>query len=79
MVVYKSHIYHVHLIYTILSGTKTHEYVTRLLQRGLTCDNNIHNSLCYFGHVCCDFRFAETIDFIETKRKAVELYIRAGA
>ena len=87
MVVYKSHIYHVHLIYTILSGslsgslsgTKKHEYVTRLIQHSLTCNNNIQDSLCYFGHIRCDFRFAETITFIETKRKAVKLYIRAGA
>ena len=67
MVVYKSHIYHVHLIYTILSGAKKHEDATRLIQQSLTCNNNIHDSLCYFGHVRCDFCFAATINFIETK------------
>ena len=36
MVVYKSHIYHVYLIYTIISGKKKHEYVTRLIALLLT-------------------------------------------
>ena len=79
MVVYKSHIHHLVYLYTILSGTKKHGYVTRLIQHSLTCNNNIHDSLCYFGHVHCDFGSAATINFIKTKRKAVKLYIHAGA
>ena len=78
MVVYKSHIHHLVYLDTILSGTKKHEYVMRLIQHSRTCNNNIQDSLCYFGHVHCDFCFAVTINFIETKQKAVKLYIRAG-
>ena len=79
MVVYKSHIHHVVYLYTTLSGTEKHEYLTRLIQHSLTCNNNIHDSLCYFGHIYSDFRFTATINFIETKRKAVKLYIHTGA
>ena len=79
MVVYKSHIHHLVYLYTILSGAKKHEYVMQLIQHSLTCNNNIYDSLCYFGHVHCDFCFAATINFIETKRKAVKLYIRTDA
>ena len=79
MVVYKSHIHHLVYLYTIFSGAKKYEYATQLIQRSLTCNNDIHDSLCYFGHIHCDFHFTVTINFIETKRKAVKLYICAGA